>query len=145
MTPPTGSPATLASAIHVQQAVAATLSTQLLVPAVFRVGRVFHGTIVYTNTGNVDMPAPLLKLSTNGQADLSLDGTNFSTNDLQMLGVSFSGPVGVLRPGQTWSIPFEILSNAASSISFHLTYDLSTDATPVNYTTAVNPGAPGRH
>ena len=135
VTPAGGSAATLNHAVQIQTAVQPALATQVLVPSVFRVGRVFDGTIVYTNIGNVDMPAPILTLSTGGQAELSLDGTNFSTNDLQLIGVAFSGPAGVLRPGQTWSIPFQVLCNSATNLSFQLTYDLSSDTTPVDYAT----------
>ena len=81
------------------------------------------------------MPAPLLDLTTDGQAELSFDGVNFSTGDLQLIGVSFSGPTGVLVPGQSWSIPFDVLCNTTGTVSFQLTYDLSTDPTLVNYAT----------
>ena len=134
VTPPSGAPATLSAAVQVQAAIAPTLSVQLLLPSLYRPDRVFHGTLVYKNTGNVDMPAPILILSTQGAAELSLDGQAFSNSDLMLIGASFSGPAGVLRPGQQFSIPFSVLSTAFTTIPFQVKYDLSTDKTLVNYT-----------
>ena len=105
VTPASGTPATLSDAVTVDPTQAAALSVQLLVPSLYRPGRVFSGEIVYENTGNVDMPAPLLELSAGGQAELSLDGTNFSTGNLNLLGVSFNGQAGVLRPDSNGRFP----------------------------------------
>jgi len=121
-TPPSGSPATLAAAVQVEETQAATLSLKLDAPLTYRPGRVFDGGIVYENTGNVDIPAPILDLSAGG-IDLSLNGAVFSPNDQELLGVSFSGPAGVLAPGQKWTIPFQVRSDSfqvrsASFVSF---------------------------
>ena len=131
--PPTGAPATLTSAVQVQAAQAASLSVNLLTPSLFRPDRVFQGEVVYENTGNVDMPAPILDLTSGGVAGLSLDGVTFSTSDLELIGASFSGPAGVLRPGQQWSIPFYGLSNSSSDISVQVNYELASDTTPVDF------------
>ena len=126
--PPTGASATLSNAVQVEAAQAASLSVNLLTPSLFRPGRVFQGEVVYENTGNVDMPAPILDLTSGGQAGLSLDGVTFSTKDLELIGASFSGPAGVLRPGQQWSIPFYAFSSSPSSVvSLQVNYELASD------------------
>ena len=133
VTPQSGAPATLSGAVNVEPTHAASLSLQLLTPPIYRAGRAFQGEIVYENTGNVDMAAPLLDVTTSGQAELSLDGTNFSTSDLQLMGVSFNGPAGVLRPGQQWSIPFRVLSTSQITVPLQVNYELASDSTPMNY------------
>ncbi|MGA2659692.1 MAG: carboxypeptidase regulatory-like domain-containing protein, partial [Verrucomicrobiota bacterium] len=124
-----GSRYSLPAAVNVVPASAGRLSVQLEAPANFRVGRVFDAQVVYGNVGNVDMPAPILILSAGGQAALRLLPTDsFSTNDLQVIGASLQGPAGVLRPGQTWSIPCSVLCSEDISIPLAVDYK-SADAT----------------
>jgi hypothetical protein len=114
-------------------------------PANFRVGRLFDAQVVYGNVGNVDVPAPILILSAGGQAALRLLPTDgFSTNDLQVIGASLQGPAGVLRPGQTWSIPFSVLCSEDIPIPLAVDYK-SADATDaVDYVElGANVRAPG--
>jgi hypothetical protein len=132
---PGGPTVTLAKAVAVTAAAsAAQLSTQLQLPSVYRVGRPFNGTIVYANVGNADMPAPILILKAGGVAGLRLFPTNsFSTGNLLLIGASLQGPAGVLRPGQTWSIPFSAQATTSATIPFELDYETAGATDPVNY------------
>ena len=126
------SAATLSAAVHVVAAPAAhALETSILLPSRFRANRPFTGHIVYRNSGNVDIAAPILVLSSNGQAGLRLASTAaFSTEDLILVGGSFEGPAGILRPGQEWQIPFSALASTTADLQFQLSYKTadSTDA-----------------
>jgi hypothetical protein len=134
VTDPNGIQQSLPGAVNVLAAAAARLSVQLQLPAKYRVGRVFDGQVVYGNTGNVDMPAPLLILSTGGQAGLRLLPTDsFSSNDLQVIGASLEGPAGVLRPGQTWSIPFSALCLGNITVPISLDYKTADATDAVDY------------
>ncbi len=133
---PGGPTVTLAKAVAVTAvASAAQLSTQLQLPSVYRVGRPFNGTIVYANVGNADMPAPILILKAGGVAGLRPFPTNsFSTGNLLLIGASLQGPAGVLRPGQTWSIPFSAQATTSVTIPFELDYETAGATDAVDYT-----------
>ncbi len=129
-----GSSYNLPTTVNVVPALAGRLDVQLQMPANFRVGRPFDAEVVYVNVGNRDMPAPILILSAGGQAGLRLLPTDsYSTNDLQVIGASFQGPAGVLRPGQTWSIPFSVLGTEDADISVSLEYKASDATDAVDY------------
>jgi RHS repeat-associated protein len=65
--------------------------------------------VEYTNTGNTDVPAPLLQLTaTNAKLRLE-DQPDFSGDfsagsSVQFLGIASDGPAGVLRPGHGGSV-----------------------------------------
>ena len=118
---------------------------QLQLPSVYRQGRPFSGAILYGNNGNADMPAPILILSSGGVAGLQLFPTNaFSTNDVFLIGASLSGPAGVLRPNQSWTIPFTALSTVSETIPFRLAYETADATDRVDYAAlAVTARPPG--
>jgi hypothetical protein len=112
----------------------ASLSVQLQVPSDFRTQRQFNGSIDYENTGNIDMPSPILILTSKGVAATAIQGdTNLLTSDLLLVGASFQGPAGILSPGQTWSIPFVAISSSSSTIPFAVNYELATATNLVDY------------
>ena len=116
--------------------VAATpqFSVQIQTPSVYRVGRAFNGLISYGNIGNADMPSPLLILSSGGIAGLRLLPTDsYLTNDLVLVAAAMEGPAGVLRPGQTYSIPFSALPNSPVAIPFQVDYKLADSTDSVDY------------
>ncbi len=102
VTQPGGASLTLANAVSVTSsasvATAASFIVQLQTPPAYRSDRPIDGTIVYRNAGEVDMPAPILILSSGGIAGLALQGnTNFIPNDLLLIGVSFRGRQALWR------------------------------------------------
>ncbi len=147
---PGGASVTLPHAVNVTPAAsAAQFSVQLQLPSIYRVGRPFNGSIVYGNVGNADMVAPILILKAGGVAGLRLSPTNsFSTGNLLLIGASLQGPAGVLRPGQTWSVPFSAQATTSVTIPFQVDYEtadatdlvdyhaLSTSARPAGYSDA---------
>ena len=109
---------------------------QLLLPAAYRTGRPFSGAIQYGNSGSADMAAPLLILSGGGVAALSLFSTNApATNDLLLLAASLQGPAGLLRIGQSWTLPFSAVSTLNQTIPFGLSYETADATDAVNYAT----------
>jgi hypothetical protein len=84
----------------------ANLVARLIVPSSIRPGRDFTIWLEYANEGDVDMIPPLFVVSSPNGAPMSLYKDQSPVNkSMQILGVSFSGPPGILRPGTEYSIP----------------------------------------
>ena len=138
VTTPTGATLTLRNAVQATssspQSPGAVLSLQLELPQAFRADRPFNGTIVYSDSGAVDMPAPILILTSGGVAGMALQGsTNYLTNDLVLLGASMQGPAGTLTPGQSWTIPFSAVCTTEGSIPFGVSYKTAAATDPIDF------------
>jgi hypothetical protein len=133
---PGGATLTLSNAVVVTNVTAAapSFSIQLVTPPAFRTSRPFGGTIVYSDTGAVDMPAPILILTSGGVAGMALQGsTNYQTSDQLLVAASFQGPAGTLTPGQSWSIAFTALCTAQTSIPFAVNYQTADATNLIDY------------
>lgn len=98
------------------------LRLTLNTPSLVRPGRVAVLTATASNTGNVDLPAPLLVLSTAG-GNLYLPWSPaFQTSSLTFLATSPTGPAGILAPGEsvTVTIDFESTTTTTTEIGFQL-------------------------
>ena len=104
---------TLTDGLTVADSVVTGFRANLNMPGGARPGRWIDVNIVYRNTGNVDVPSPLLRLlSTSEETSWSLpwrdgqvDGATF-----QVLGLSPDGPATLLRPGQTETLTVQMLT-----------------------------------
>jgi hypothetical protein len=136
---PAGLPLILSNAITAISVTSAgasgSLSLQLALPPVYRKGRAFSGTFTYRNAGEIDMPAPMLFLSSGAVAGLELSGdTSFLTSDIALIAASFDGPAGTLTPDEPWTVDFSAFCASGGGIPFSVNY-LTADATNiVNYT-----------
>ncbi|MBN1887132.1 MAG: carboxypeptidase regulatory-like domain-containing protein [Thermoflexales bacterium] len=95
---------------------------RLSIPQRIRTGRVFQGSIFYQNNSYVDMPAPIMTLSSGGGAGMRLDDTDVFSDDLQLIAVGSEGPAGVLRPQQSGQLFFSARSHTPGSVGFVLSY-----------------------
>ena len=97
---PDGATAVKSKALEVRAGGGARLETRLIAPSVLRSGGFFQLTIEYANTGDVDMPAPVLALSGPPGLAYSL-GADLAEPlaSVEFVGYSASGPAGVLQPG----------------------------------------------
>jgi len=126
VTLPGGGSYSQVDAVDVQVGSGPHLVTELTVPDVTRAGRPFFGTIRYENTGDADLAAPLLFLSSGGQAGMRLSSRGgFETDVLQLIGAAPEGPAGILRPGQRGEIVFSAKGYVWSDnhVDFALSYD----------------------
>jgi hypothetical protein len=135
ITQPGGQSITNLNVVRVTNSIALPqFSVQLQVPTIYRVGRDFSGLISYGNVGNADMPSPLLILTSGGIAGLQLLPTDsYSSNDLVLVAAAMDGPAGVLRPGQTYSIPFSAQPYLDATIPFQVDYKSSDSTDTVDY------------
>ncbi|MGP8233898.1 MAG: carboxypeptidase regulatory-like domain-containing protein [Limisphaerales bacterium] len=137
---PGGPTLTLSNAVVVTSASAAaaapSFSVQLEIPPAYRANRPFSGAIVYSDTGEVNMPAPILILTSGGVAGMALSGsTDYSTGDLVLVGASFEGPAGTLIPGKSWSIGFSALCTSEATIPFEVDYETADSTNLIDYST----------
>src|SRR5262249_53335409 len=79
----------------------------LSTPSEIRAGRQGRFSVQYTNTGNTDIVAPLLRVTApNALLRLSEQQT-FGGSDLTFLGIAPDGPAGILRPGQRGQVEID--------------------------------------
>ncbi len=113
---------------------AASLSLQLELPPVYRKTRPFNGTIVYRDAGVVDLPAPILILSSGNTAGMALAGTtNYVSSDLILIGASLEGPAGTLTPDKSWTFDFSALTAACQTLPFSVNYITAGATNLINY------------
>jgi RHS repeat-associated protein len=78
----------------------------LTVPEAVRPDRYYSLMVEYGNAGSVDVPAPILRITTSPSMSLRLDPVdNGRVGPLHLLAVSGKGPADRLRPGTSFRIP----------------------------------------
>ncbi|MBN1640448.1 MAG: carboxypeptidase regulatory-like domain-containing protein [Anaerolineae bacterium] len=131
---PGGGGVSLPDAVEVTVGSGPLFVVEVAVPDAVRVGRIFYGSIRYENRGDADMIAPLMALSSGGQAELRLeDSDEFETEDLGLIAVAAQGHPGVLPPGQGGEIIFSAQANQTGNVHFDLTYHTADSSTPVDW------------
>ncbi len=99
-TTPGGGSASVAAKLNVVPAAPGGLVVKVAGPSAARTGRTYAFIVTYTNTGNTDLPAPLLAINSSTDTLLGLSPGALDDMALQVLGAAPNGPAGVLRPGQ---------------------------------------------
>jgi uncharacterized repeat protein (TIGR01451 family) len=129
-----GESASLPDAVTVEAVRLSDIATRLELPPRFRTGLVFNGTLVYSNNGNVDIPAPILVLTADDQTRLRLWRTDeFERSKLVLIGASQMGPAGILRPGEEWRIPFQPLTATSGFMDLALDYQTADATDPIDW------------
>ncbi len=117
--------------------IAGQLETAVSVPSFSLVGSPDVFFITYANSGQNDIPAPLLTLrSPTGTLFGSSPDELFEDRDIVLYGAGDEGPAGVLRPGQSITIPFSFQSSELEGVTytFDLLYFDADDPAPINWT-----------
>ena len=96
--------ATLAQAFQVTNGPTGEVSVNLVLPQYLRAGQTGVVQVDYSNTGQTDVAAPIIDLST-AQALLN-GGVAGGSGDIVFLGTNSSGPAGMLQPGAQGSVSF---------------------------------------
>ncbi len=95
-------------------------SAKVILPSAIRRGTVATAQVEYRNDSFNDIEVPLLSLSsTDGKVSLSRSGSEFR-QVVRMLAVPDVGPVGILRPGQTFVRNFYIQKEDAGTMEVGL-------------------------
>ena len=97
------------------------LFARLLIPGDVKQNEVYRFTLEYGNMGHSDILAPLLVISTGTGGLLRRDNTeNFSTDPIQILGISDSYPVDILPPDSFYTIQFEFVLISDEYVPFYI-------------------------
>ena len=105
----------LAGAVTVSEKEPGRLFLQLQVPERVRAGRPFDFYLTYTNTGSTDLRAPVIVIEARGAKLRIPPEEDLGEDEVQILGISTSGPADILRPGQTETL--RINATASSTVS----------------------------
>ncbi|MFH1110426.1 MAG: choice-of-anchor C family protein [Planctomycetota bacterium] len=124
----------LREAFEVVEGGGPNLEVNLSAPSVLRTNTPFTMYIEYKNSGNVDMAAPLFSLSAPQGIPLRLaPGENPWPGPVQVLGISMTGPPGVLQPGIKQRIPVYSQSPANPGDLGITLGMMVADATPIDW------------
>lgn len=79
-------------------------------------------TVTYSNTGDTDITAPLLELTSDGATFRDFGATEFTEDSIQFLGINNQGLAGVLAAGASGSftIEFEPTAEIGEQINFEV-------------------------
>ena len=102
------------NAVTVEPTRIARLETDITFPAIIRPGRTVTVDITYKNTSNVDLGSPLLTISSDEEAGiwyLPVADREFEGSRIKLLGLSTSGPLTTLRPGQQETLSLKYTSS----------------------------------
>ncbi|HEV3344423.1 MAG TPA: carboxypeptidase regulatory-like domain-containing protein [Pirellulales bacterium] len=114
------------------------LVTNLVAPSAVRQGRLFTITIEYANEGDTDIPAPIMSLTASSSVELSFSSSLSNPRSaLDLVGVSPTGPAGVLAPGNKGEITIYGTTSAAGPENFQLAIG-QYPAVPINWA-AISP------
>ncbi len=109
---PTGQQVGMTSAFTITPGIGPRLETRLIAPDSVRPGRQYGLRLEYANTGDADLEAPFLGISSSvGGTFFDLNG-NPITGSVMWIASSPGAPGHVLAPGQYGSIPFKISAGA---------------------------------
>ncbi|MCY2990629.1 MAG: Ig-like domain-containing protein [Planctomycetota bacterium] len=107
-----GTLATAPTALSVQAATGPRLEAQFSLPSLVRVGRPFAIDVQYTNTGDMDMPSPVLELTGPSGVRFGFDRQHVDqTGRIQFFAPSSMGAAGVLRAGQQETVRLYAIAN----------------------------------
>jgi len=119
-----GSVATLGNCFEVINGSAGELQLSLDLPASYRVNTPGTATIRYKNTGNTDIPAPVIVLSADSMKFLQPGSEEYADGSFVFYAYNPTGPAGILPPGAEGAYNFVFCATATGDISFKL-YTLS--------------------
>ncbi len=138
-----GSTIVLLQGLDVVPAASADVQVYLSAPNAVLVGAQGGISITYVNDGNTDALAPLMELTAEyaalpeavlvGAGPAEQVGPIFAAAPLWFLGISSSGPAGVLRPGESGviNIPFQTTGLVGQYIDFDV--QLADDSQPMDW------------
>ncbi len=126
----------LSNALTVVPAVTNGLQIYLSVPSGTLPNTQGDVTVNYVNQGNIDVLAPLLELvATNALVKLP-DQTSFSNSSVQILGISATGPAGVIRPGESGSVSIQYDTTGAVGQDIDFQVQIADDSQTMDWADA---------
>ncbi|WP_231607038.1 cadherin-like domain-containing protein [Crocosphaera watsonii] len=94
------------------------LEVNLQAPSSVRPGQSGILKVNYGNTGNTDIIAPLLQITAEGSQLKFPTQTEFTTNEIQVLGINYDGLAGVIPPGSQGTLSLIFSGGNGGTINF---------------------------
>lgn len=95
-------------------------TARLDIPSSIRQGRTFTAFFEYGNTGDVELPAPYVKLTAASGVNIRFASEDPWQTELELMAVSDTYPVSVLKPGEIRRIPVEFILTSGGSGSVQI-------------------------
>ena len=113
------------------------LNARLVLPGAVRPDTQNTIWIEYSNVGDADLPAPLFVVSSSTDTPLRLfSDESFKNIPVQVLGINFSGPAGVLPPGASFRIPLYFIASGTGEESRFALQIMDKPSDPIDWETA---------
>ena len=114
----------------IQSHLGPVFNCNIRMPSAVRAGRNYVAYFEYSNDGDVDMPAPYVAVSaSNKNVLLRLDSRdNWTSETLELMALSASYPVSMLKAGESCSIPVYFRTPDTLSGSVFLNYQCTLDS-----------------
>ena len=90
------------------EAIRESLKTKIILPSTSRIGNTITAYVEYVNTGNVDIPAPLLILTGTQGSTYQIGDGNVYSEEIHLMGLNAMGVLNRLRPGEGGRIEVKI-------------------------------------
>lgn len=101
---------------------------KVVMPNTIRDGRIYAAFLEYGNSGDTELPVPYVLLTSSDGASMRFGDTEPWSARLEIMAVSDSYPVSMLKPGETKRLPLEFKCLPGSSgATIDFTYTLSDD------------------
>ena len=109
--------------VHDHPGIGPRLALHLEAPDRSSFGRFRGSWVDYANTGDADMPAPILLVDSVSTTFKMRQGDVLIEQDgqLRLFGASSTGPAGILRPGDAGRIPFSFQRQDSATTQFSMT------------------------
>jgi RHS repeat-associated protein len=137
-------PATRPDAFTVTTGAPGKLKVSVTAPAITRALAKTTVTVDYENTGETDIPAPLLSLTADWAVMRLPEQADYVGKQIQFLGINPTGPAGVLPAGFKGSITFPALSvSGAAHVGIRYDLGVAKEDAPIDWAAAKAGMRPG--
>ena len=102
----------------------AKIVAHLSVPDTIRQGRKYVCKLEYENIGNIDALVPIFEIEVQGEGTLTtIDGMLTNSNTLSFIGAGKDQTAGIIRPGESFVIPFIYIAGRNDKILLRSSID----------------------
>ncbi len=100
-------------------------------PALSRAGEQQQMLLNYTNTGNSDIDAPLIIISSPTETGVAMRESIYSDHSIALMGLAMDGPPNIIRPGQVGEFPLQFVMDS-HDVTFHADVVETSDTRPLD-------------
>ncbi len=129
----TGDTASLPGVLNVVAGTPGRFQISVTMPSAARVGRVFTAYLNYSNVGQADLVAPIVFVNSQNGALFTRDlSAQPSVTEESFLAAAEEGPAGILRPGQSVTVPVRVQAISGTT-EIETSYIDASNDTPIAF------------